>query len=144
MAQTLEQSLGCGCLKSIGENNIQNLLIQNEIPFIKQYIFPESLYRFDFAILNKQKEIIRLIEFDGQQHFFENIRDSGWNTLQHYQKTQKRDKEKNQLALKLQIPLVRIPYWERYNITLKMLLNDEKYVIKGVNNEYFYESIKNK
>ena len=36
---------------------------------------------------------------------------------------------KNEYALSHNIPLVRIPYWERDNITLEMILED-KYLIK--------------
>ena len=43
--------------------------------------------------------------------------------------TVRRDKEKNQYAIEHNIPLVRIPYTERDNITLDMLLGD-KYLIK--------------
>lgn len=132
MGQSLQKTTGCGCLKSIGEQNIQTILIENQVPFIKQYSFPNSSYRFDFAILNQQKKIIRLIQFDGQQHYLTNVKQSGWNTLQRYQITYKHDIQKNKLALDLQIPLIRIPYWERYNITIEMLLKDEKYIIKGV------------
>lgn len=42
----------------------------------------------------------------------------------------RRDKEKNQYAIEHNIPLVRIPYTERDNITLDMLLGD-KYLIKS-------------
>ena len=35
---------------------------------------------------------------------------------------QKRDKIKNEYALSHNIPLVRIPYWERDKITLEMIL----------------------
>jgi len=41
---------------------------------------------------------------------------------------QQRDKEKNEYALSHNIPLVRIPYWERDNITLDMIMGD-KYLI---------------
>ena len=43
--------------------------------------------------------------------------------------TQKRDKVKNDYALTHNIPLVRIPYWERDNITLDMIMGDQ-YLIK--------------
>lgn len=62
-------------------------------------------------------------------HFSENIKKSGWNTIQHYLQTNKRDKIKNNLALQNNIPLVRIPYWERYNITLDMLLRDNIFLV---------------
>lgn len=37
---------------------------------------------------------------------------------------QERDHRKNQWCLSHNIPLVRIPYWERDNITLEMLMGD--------------------
>jgi len=39
------------------------------------------------------------------------------------------DKEKNEYALSNNIPLVRIPYWERDNITLEMIMGD-KYLVR--------------
>ena len=129
LSQTLEKNIGCGCQKSIGENNIKQILDNNNIQYIREYVFPGTLYRFDFAILNNKKEIIRLIEFDGQQHFEKNIKNSGWNTLEHYLKTNQHDKRKNQIAIQHNIPLVRIPYWERYNITLDMLMRDNIFLV---------------
>jgi hypothetical protein len=38
------------------------------------------------------------------------------------------DLKKNKLAKEKNIPLVRIPYWERDNITLDLIFND-KYLI---------------
>ena len=51
---------------------------------------------------------------------------STWGKLK---ATQKRDKIKNNYALSHNIPLVRIPYWERDNITLDLLLGN-KYLQK--------------
>ena len=78
--------------------------------------------RYDFAII-KDNEIIRLIEFDGEQHF-NDIQSWGGLELQ-----QQRDKVKNEYALSHNIPLVRIPYWERDNITLEIIMG-EKYLIR--------------
>ena len=124
--QTLQKTISCGCQKSIGEFNIIQILNKNNIPFIKEYCI--NNYRFDFAILNNNK-VIRLIEFDGEQHYKENIRNSGWNTYEKYEYTLKNDLIKNQIAKELNIPLVRIPYWERDNITLDLILED-RYLIK--------------
>ena len=79
-------------------------------------------------MLDKDNNIYRLIEFDGEQHYEQNIKNSGWNTYEKYQYTLKNDLKKNQIAKDNNIPLVRIPYWERDNITLKLLLED-KYLI---------------
>ena len=128
LGQILEKTIGCGCQKSMGEFNIIKILQQNNIKYYKEYCFPNSLLRFDFALLDKDNNIYRLIEFDGEQHYEQNIKNSGWNTYEKYQYTLKNDLKKNQIAKDNNIPLVRIPYWERDNITLKLLLED-KYLI---------------
>lgn len=92
-------------------------------------MFPNSLYRFDFAIFDKNNKLIRLIEFDGEQHYQKGIKNSGWNTYQKYECTLQNDKAKNQLAKDNNIPLIRIPYWERDNITLDLLFSNQ-YLIK--------------
>ena len=129
LGQSLEKTISCGCQKSIGEYNIIQVLRNHNIPFVREYKFPSSLFRFDFAILNSSNQVIRLIEFDGEQHYEQNIKNSGWNTFQKYQYTLEHDLLKNQLAQDNNIPLVRIPYWERNNITFEMLFSN-KYQIQ--------------
>lgn len=111
------QIVSCGCYhRSIGTTNILTCLIENNIDFIEEYVFtdlPKS--RFDFAII-KDGKVVHLIEFDGEQHY-KNVEKWGGLELQ-----QARDKVKNEYALSHNIPLVRIPYWERDKITLEMIL----------------------
>lgn len=118
----------CGCINySIGEKNIQKILEANLISYKAQYTNKElKLKKFDFAILDNEK-IIRLIEFDGQQHY--NDISGIWNSQETLETIQRRDQEKNQWAKENNIPLVRIPYWERDNITLEMILGDKYLVI---------------
>ena len=118
----------CGCLtKSVGELNIEQCLLANNIPFIAQYSFDiDKRKKYDFAILNDKQEVIRLIEFDGKQHFF--VDNNCWFTSDSLELRQERDKIKNNYAKQYHIPLVRIPYWERDKITLEMILG-EQYVI---------------
>lgn len=123
-AEQLDRTFSCGCQKSIGEFNITTVLESNNIKYKKEYQFPNSNYRFDFLIFMNDKPF-RLIEFDGEQHYSENIKNSGWNTIEHYNKTVERDNNKNLLSQQYSLPLVRIPYWERNNITLEMLLGDQ-------------------
>lgn len=117
-----KRTIGCGCSKSIGEYNISKCLKENNISFQKEYSFNDlkdiRLLRYDFAIFDNNNNIIRLIEFDGPQHstnilFFKN------NEI-----IKKHDIQKNEYAKKNNIPLVRIPYSERNNITLELLLGD--------------------
>ena len=128
LAQTLDHTISCGCQRSIGEYNIIQILIKACVPYQKEYQFPNSLYRFDFAIFGKENQVIRLIEFDGEQHYEENVKGAGWNTYEKYEYTYQNDIKKNNLARDLKIPLVRIPYWERENITIEMILGD-KYLV---------------
>lgn len=113
----------CGCLgSSYGEKVIEDILKENSIKYIKEYRI-QNLKRFDFAILDEKENIVRLIEFDGEQHF-KNV--PHWDTIEIQQK---RDKEKNEYALSHNIPLIRIPYWERNNISLELIMSD-KYLVK--------------
>jgi len=119
------RTISCGCAhKSSGEIYITNLLDDNNIEYIPQYRFLDMLKKsYDFAII-QNNEVVRLIEFDGEQHYREVPR---WHTS--LDVIQRRDKEKNEYALSNNIPLVRIPYWERDNITLDMIMGD-KYLVK--------------
>lgn len=119
------RTISCGCAHiSSGELQIKSILEENNIPYAQQQGF-KTLPRkhFDFSILNDDNKVIRLIEFDGEQHYEEVslFRDG-------LEEIQRRDKEKNKWAAAHNIPLVRIPYWERDNITLDMILGD-KYLI---------------
>lgn len=127
-------TISCGCITSVGEENIRNLLNQNNIIFETQKTFPDLriediwFYRYDFYL----PDFNRLIEFDGEQHY--SYSNKGWNTEDKFCKTQESDKIKNEYALSHNIDLVRIPYWERDNVTLDMIMGDE-YLVKEVNNE---------
>ena len=94
---------------SVGAKAIKDFLIDNNYNFYQEYTFLDfPNRRYDFAIFDKNNpnQIIRLIEFDGEQHR-ENSR-SNWHT----EDLVKRDKEKNTYALKQGIPLIRIPYYK--------------------------------
>lgn len=121
-----KNTLSCGCVKSLGEANIKNILKNNQINFISQYHikFNDKNYFYDIAII-ENNNIIRLIEFDGIQHFG---RISGWFTEERKKQLEQNDLQKNLYAKNNNIPLVRIPYFERDNITLELILGD-KYLI---------------
>lgn len=118
----------CGCISSsIGEINIQTILKENSIKYKKEYCVKEiGNLRFDFAII-KNDVVVRLIEFDGIQHYSD--RSGVWNRKDSFKRRQERDNRKNKWAFENNIPLVRIPYWERDNITIEMITGD-KYLVK--------------
>lgn len=78
--------------------------------------------RFDFAIFDSNNILLRLIEFDGEQHYRYS---GGWNNKANFLKCKQHDQEKNEYAKSHNIPLVRIPYWEKDKITLDMIIGDQ-------------------
>ena len=109
----------CGCIKSIGEETIANLLSKNNIIFEREYTFNDLIYknklRFDFAIFNPDGTLSHLIEFDGIQHF----QQTGWESLE---MIQFRDKLKNQYCLDKGIKLIRISDID--SITIEILMGE--------------------
>lgn len=114
----------CGCLISLGEQRITQILSENNYNFAKQFYFEDlkSLsgrkYFFDFGILNKDNKLIYLIEFDGIQHFSKNHqfgRDKDIN----FEKCKERDEIKNNYCIKNNIPLIRIPYYKLKTLNIE-------------------------
>lgn len=111
----------CGCLKSIGEREIQLLLDKYNINYKKEYTFSDlkdkDFLRFDFGILNDNNELLYLIEFDGEIHYNK----GGWNGKSDYELIHAHDLMKNEYCKKNHIPLIRIPYWKRGTLQIKDL-----------------------
>lgn len=118
----------CGCLISKGEKKITDLLLQNNIPFVKQYSFNDcrglndGLLRFDFAIFDKTG-LSYLIEYDGWQH--SNKTDSKWDRNGAFESRQEHDKIKNEFCAKNHIPLIRITSNQYKNLTIQDLILKE-------------------
>lgn len=124
--------LSCGCMKkSKGELRVEQLLEENHIPYAEQYtqyieqnfykVIEKHPYYFDFAILNDKKELLYLIEFDGEQHFIYNKNSNFWDNEEKFKLTQLRDNLKNQWCKNNNIPLIRIPYWHLSNLCIEDL-----------------------
>ena len=119
-----------GCAKVINEydkTEIGVIMDKNDIQYIKEFGVSElNNARSDFALI-KNNKIIRIVEYDGEHHYKEiSFHKDNKYTLK---ERQQRDKIKNEWAAAHNIPLVRIPYWERDNITLEMILGD-KYLVE--------------
>lgn len=118
----------CGCLLSLGESKVQQLLELNNIPFEKQKMFEtcrfintNQMARFDFWINSEY-----LIEYDGIQHF-EAV---GWgdDVESAFLQLQERDVMKNQWCQDNNIPLIRIPYFIYNELKIEdLLLETTKY-----------------
>ena len=122
LSKNYNSTLSCGCTLSKGEMKIISILQKYNISYKTQHTFEtcrfkdtNALAKFDFYIDNKY-----LIEFDGKQHF--SYTNTGWNTEEHFIKTQEHDIYKNQWCKENNIPLIRIPYTKLDTLCLEDLL----------------------
>lgn len=128
----------CGCEISRGENQIEKILTNNNINYIKQFDFddcknPETNFKlkFDFYLVDYNI----LIEYDGIQHFhWQN--NSDWNTKEKFFKTRQLDIIKNNYCKEHSITLIRIPYTV-FQVTLQDLLPETSSFI--YNGEEYYQ-----
>ena len=114
----------CGCLKSMGEQKISDLLRKNNISYEREKIFEDfKPYRYDFYVNNNY-----IIEYDGKQHF----QDYNWGSESHSLKeSQVRDNLKNEYCYHNNIPIIRIPYTHLNALTLEdLLLETTKFLVK--------------
>ena len=112
----------CGCpicKSSKGEIEVKRILDEKSIKYIQQKKFDECknirILPFDFYL----PENNICIEYDGRQHF-EPIKMFGGNKA--FKIRTENDKIKNQYCYDNGIKLIRIPYWEKDNIS-NILLN---------------------
>lgn len=107
----------CGCIRSKGEYQIEQLLKEHNISFQREYSFNDLIdknkLRFDFAIF-KQNELICLIEFHGTQHWQENNGFYDENIIKH-------DKMKIDYCNKNNIKLIIIKYKRNYDLKFEDL-----------------------
>ena len=96
------------------------------MPYICQYSFPDCKDKnplpFDFYIPN----INTLIEVDGEGHYIPIRRSSNMteeDANNNLQIVQKHDRIKDHYCEKNNINLIRIPYWERANLSKSYIYN---------------------
>lgn len=128
----------CGCINSIGEENIKKILETNNYPYITQITFDTCRFpdtnrvaRFDFYIPAYD---CFLLEFDGPQH---NDATTGWNNEEQFISTLNHDLYKNQWAWDNEMPLKRIPYQYRDSLTIDDILSDRFLISPERNPEYY-------
>ena len=114
--------------RSKGEEQIKNILLENNIPFIQEKTFEDCRFpdsnrkaRFDFYVNNSY-----IIEFDGRQHIEETTK-WGNRSLEY---VQTHDKVKNIYCKEHNIPLIRIPYTKLNYLKIEdLLLESSKYIL---------------
>lgn len=108
----------CGCIVSKGETKLKNILDNNNINYKQQYSFQDLKdklpLRFDFAIFDINNNLIKLIEFNGLQHYNKN---SKYYTIDGLNK----DQMKREYCIKNNIPLMIIPYHKLNTLSLETL-----------------------
>lgn len=115
----------CGCIKSLGETKVNNILLSLNIPFVRQYSFSDLLseknipLKFDFAIFDSNNKILCLMEYQGEQHYVS--REEGWNNKENHERLIKSDNFKRRYCEKNKIKLIEIPYWDYEKIDINYL-----------------------
>lgn len=120
---------------SKGEDRIIKILNRTKIHYDREIIVPKltgkkgTPLRFDFGIYENKKLII-LIEFDGEQHF---------HYTSYFNKNKSDflyrcgcDRKKNEWALKNNVLLYRIPFWELDNINTFSDLLQNKFKVNSI------------
>lgn len=104
----------CGCLISWKEEEISHLLEKHSVIFQRQYRIQECRDKkplpFDFGILDKENNLLGVIEYQGAQHY----RPASWDNVESFQKRQKHDKMKFKFCSDNKIPLL-VLNSENYN-----------------------------
>jgi len=124
---------GGGCYKckgSNGEKIITEILIQNNIKFIREYKISGYRYRYDFYL----PDLNIFIEYDGMQHF-KPVEIFGG--VKNFLITRKNDLIKNKLAKENKIHLIRIKYTEIKNIKSYIFYRISKIYKYRVENKWY-------
>lgn len=102
----------CGCIRSKGEFQIEQLLKEHNVKFKREYIFEDlkdkDYLRFDFAIF-ENNQLKYLIEFQGTQHYQKSNGYYNETVIEH-------DKMKIDYCKKNNIPLKIIKYKRNYDL----------------------------
>jgi hypothetical protein len=120
---------------SKGEDKLIKIFNSARVRYNREIIVPRLTgkkgvpLRYDFGIYHNGA-LIALFEFDGEQHF---------KYTSHFNKSKSDfqyrrgcDRKKNEWALKNNIPLYRIPYWDLDNISCFNDVIQEKYRVRNI------------
>ena len=108
----------CGCIRSKGEYQIEQLLKSQNIKYVREYSFSDLIddlpLRFDFAVFNNEDKLLGLIEFQGEQHYNPSNGFYNETIIEH-------DKMKKEYCKTCNIPLIEIQYKKNYELKLEDL-----------------------
>ena len=122
--------ISCGCISSLGEMCIKNILEEHQIKYSKEYIFNDLRnpktnchLRFDFAVFDNKSNLQYLIEFDGRQHY--TGPEATWSHSATLEDLQYRDNLKNNYCKNNSIILKRIPYTSLSHLSYEEIISDK-------------------
>lgn len=130
------------------EEYIEQILQNEYINYTREYSFMNlkskynKLLRFDFAIFDENNNLLCLLEYDSELHFY-------FNNFLHkerkkFLKYQESDRIKNKYCLQNNIKLYRIPFYDFNKIkTLKDIFKKEYLVTNKWHNDNLRERCKN-
>ena len=123
----------CGCIKnSLGETRIKEYFKANHIKYKAEYYFKDLVtekgypMRFDFGVLDNNKNLLFLIEYQGPQHYKEYVYND--KSFGEYQR-KVTDPAKKDYCCKNKIPLYEIRYDDN-------IINKLDSIFKAVKNKY--------
>lgn len=129
-------TISCGCANSKANETMDKILTKLKIPFKREYRFEDckdkTYLPFDFALFNRENELIGLIENNGSQHY--SARGTQWNAPERLLYTQKHDYVKQKFAEDNNIPFLIIPY-QYFDELEKFLITSDfwQIIIKNFN-----------
>ena len=112
---TSGKTLSCGCIMSVSENNMKNILTKLGYEFEQEYKFEDCRNKrklpFDFAVFENNK-LKFLIELQGQQHYYPYTFSGECSEIKvkNYENRVKKDKIKADYCKEHNIPLLTIKY----------------------------------
>lgn len=102
----------CGCIDSVANAVMDKILTEKGIIFKREVSFEDckdkAPLRFDFAIYNKEEELLGLMELNGSLHYSSS--GTGWDTPERLIDQQKKDYIKRKFCEDSKIPFLVIPY----------------------------------
>lgn len=110
------------------EEKILEILNKEKIQVIREKAFQDlkhGKFRFDFYL----PQLNCLIEYDGEQHFYQVA--AFQKTRQSFLKQQEHDRLKNSYCLANNLTLYRIPYWELTSIKSVNDLFKKSFLVKN-------------
>lgn len=117
----------CGCLSSVGNMLVTKFLTKYNINYKTEYSFSNFIfntrpYRFDFALFDENKNLLGLIEYQGDIHY--KYKKSGWNNEENFKQRQISDQNKKEYCELHNINLYYITYKDDIEEKVKEIINE--------------------